>query len=108
MMILMGAIANDGSYVKPHLVEKITTPIGFPIKISMPGKSEPMMDASLAGQLSNLLRSNVINEYGDGAFEGLSMCGKTGTAEVGGRKDPIRGLSGSQTTLIPLSPSRLS
>ena len=29
-----------------------------------------------------MLRSDVVNYYGDGKFSGLKMCGKTGTAEV--------------------------
>ena len=88
MMVMMGAIAGDGSYVKPHLVEKITTPIGFPIKIGMTGKKEVMLDTDVAAKLADLLRSNVINEYGDDSFPGLTMCGKTGTAEVGEGRSP--------------------
>lgn len=88
MMVMMGAIAGDGAYVKPHLVEKITTPIGFPIKIGMSGQPQQMLEPDVAAKLSDLLRSNVINEYGDDAFPGLTMCGKTGTAEVGDGERP--------------------
>ena len=30
-----------------------------------------------------MLRNNVVNNYGEGNFPGLSLCAKSGTAEVG-------------------------
>ena len=33
-----------------------------------------------------MLRSNVENYYGDWKFPGMKMCGKTGSAEVEGKK----------------------
>ena len=33
--------------------------------------------------MQQLMRNNVVSNYGDGSFPGLTVCGKTGTAEVG-------------------------
>ncbi|MBO5896232.1 MAG: hypothetical protein J6Q83_02935, partial [Clostridia bacterium] len=41
-----------------------------------------------ASAVDEMLRFVVENGYGDGRFEGLSMCGKTGTAEVEDGKSP--------------------
>ena len=38
--------------------------------------------------LTELLRNNVENQYGDEKFPGLTVCAKSGTAEVGGDKKP--------------------
>lgn len=34
------------------------------------------------------MKNNVTQIYGDGYFPGLSVCAKSGTAEVGGDKEP--------------------
>lgn len=84
MMTLMGAIANSGAAVQPYYVSSITTPKGFDVyKAKTDYVNEIKLDAGTAEKLSDLLRSNVENYYGDNSFPGLMMCGKTGTAEVG-------------------------
>ena len=84
MMTLMGAIANGGTAVQPYYVDSVTTPKGFNVyKAKTDYVNGIKLDASTAEKLSELLRSNVVNHYGDSSFPGLEMCGKTGTAEVG-------------------------
>ena len=46
------------------------------------------MDRDTAEALAALMRSNVENRYGDEHFPGLTVCAKSGTAEVGGDKKP--------------------
>lgn len=84
IMTLMGAIANDGKAIEPYYVKSITTPKGFSTyKASAKEADEITLNAGTAEKLQSLLRSNVVNYYGENAFPGLEMCGKTGTAEVG-------------------------
>lgn len=85
MLTLMGAIANGGSATKPYFVESMVYPDG---KTETIGKTETnktvKISPEIASQISQLLRSNVVNYYSDSTFPGLEMCGKTGTAEVEG------------------------
>ncbi len=87
MMTLMGAIANGGDAIKPYYVKSITTPQGMSVyKSSKESVKEIKLSSSTANELDRLLRSNVVNYYGDSAFPNLEICGKTGTAEVGDEK----------------------
>ncbi len=83
MMVLMGAIANGGTYVEPRLTKDSS------IFGSLTGGGGRLVSASEATQLSALLRNNVENFYGDWMFpEGLQVCAKSGTGEVGEEKAP--------------------
>lgn len=84
MMSVMGAIANNGKAMKPYYIKEITAPSGIKTyKASSSTLSTVELDADTAYRIKKLLRSNVENYYGDSAFPGLEVCGKTGTAEVG-------------------------
>lgn len=78
MLMLMGAIANDGVAMTPYLVEKSSE------LVDVKGKENTAvsLSAETAATVKKLLRSNVMNYYGDNKFPGLEMCGKTGSAEV--------------------------
>lgn len=85
MLTLMGAIANNGVATKPYFVKNMVYPNE---KVEEIGKTEVNKTVKLlpeiAGQMQELLRSNVVNYYSDSTFPNLKMCGKTGTAEVEG------------------------
>ncbi len=83
MMVLMGAVANGGQYVQPKLTG------GLDLFGSLGGGDRKLVTAGEAAQLKTLLRSNVENYYGDWMFpDGMRVCAKTGTGEVGEGKDP--------------------
>lgn len=82
MLMITGAIANNGQAVQPYLVQKITTQSGRTAFEAEPVAGAQMFSANTASRLQELLRSDVQNQYGDGKFKNLKMCGKTGTAEV--------------------------
>ena len=46
------------------------------------------MSEETANTLCSMMRDNVMLYYGDDNFPGLSVCAKSGTAEVGGDKKP--------------------
>lgn len=81
MATLMGAIASNGNCPMPHILTKKTQFFNL-----TPSSTLRYMDITTANQLSDMLRSNVKDFYGDSKFPNLEMCGKTGTAEVAGKK----------------------
>lgn len=88
MLLLMGAIANNGTPVNPYIIQRITTPFGLPTRIGSTQTGSRLLSAQTAERLKNYMRYNVTSYYGDGLFSGLAVCAKTGTAEVGGGKNP--------------------
>lgn len=82
MLMIVGAIANDGQAVQPYLVQKITSQTGRSILEAETVAGQQMFSSATAQKLQEMLRSNVVNYYGDSKFRKLEMCGKTGTAEV--------------------------
>lgn len=82
-MTFMGAIANGGNAAQPYVVSEVS--VGR--KTTYEAKttySDTIMSSSTAEILRNYLRNNVINKYGDDNFPGMTVCAKSGTAEVGG------------------------
>lgn len=84
MMSIMGGIANGGKTVTPYLVDYIETPQGLKKETKSVINESITLSSSVAQKMDKLLRSDVKDYYGDNSFPGLSMCGKTGTAEVDG------------------------
>ena len=84
MMTLMGAIAHEGRYVQPRLTGDTGLFAGLGGE-----NSRDLLSSVQAANLKSMMRSNVVNYYGDYLFpEGLNVCAKTGTGEVGETKDP--------------------
>lgn len=81
MLMIVGAIANGGTSPMPYFIKSITSPTGS-VKATQTSYLQPYFSESTAAKLNDMLRSDVVNYYGDGKFSGLKMCGKTGTAEV--------------------------
>ena len=86
-MRFVGAIANDGVLVEPHLVSKITVgnKTTYQAHTVTSGR---IMTSQTAATLLELMRNNVVVKYGAENFPGLTVCAKSGTAEVGGEKKP--------------------
>ncbi len=86
-MTFLGAIAADGVGVDPHLVSQIrvgnkTTYLADSVSAGR------IMSSQTARVLQEMLRNNVQTYYGDDSFPGLTVCAKSGTAEVGGDRKP--------------------
>ena len=56
-----------------------------------------VVSAKTARTVAEYMRNNVENKYGDDYFPGMTVCAKTGTAEVGGEKRPNAMLAGFAT-----------
>lgn len=101
MMLLMGAIANHGIPVEPYFIKSITSSFGLTSHGGKTATGSRLVNESTADRLRTLMRYNVTDDYGDNMFPGLSVCAKTGTAEVGGGKEPnawIVGFSADERT----------
>lgn len=85
MMMIAGAIANGGKAVTPQIVKSAGSKLTKAID-NIKGSSQITIDAKTAQYMQELMRYTVKNVYGENYFPGLKMCGKTGTAEVDGKK----------------------
>lgn len=83
-MTYVGAIANDGVRIKPRIVKDNIFSALF---TSISGKKR-ILSGKTAGRLGKMMRNNVIESYGEGNYHGLELCAKSGTAQVGGDREP--------------------
>lgn len=92
-MTFVGAIAADGKGVAPHLVAQITSD-GVTSYWGQTKNQSRIMSVNTAQTLQEFMGFNVSDKYGSKNFPGLTVCAKTGTAEVGGGKKPNAMLAG--------------
>ena len=86
-MTFMGVIAGGGEASEPYIVSSVSSD-GRTRYEASPVSTGRLMDKKTAQLLTELMRNNVASIYGDGYFPGLSVCAKSGTAEVGGGEKP--------------------
>lgn len=86
-MTFMGVIAGGGEAAEPYIVASAGSGIigGYKARTTSTGR---LLSRDTAKELAALMRNNVENQYGDDNFPGLTVCAKSGTAEVGGGKEP--------------------
>ncbi len=84
-MVFMGAIGNDGVGITPSILRN-EGPLS-PLRNLFQEKNR-MLPAETAAILGEMMRNNTISAYGEERFQGLELCAKSGTAEVGGGKTP--------------------
>jgi peptidoglycan glycosyltransferase len=85
MAMVVSAIGNGGSLMRPHFVDRVKDPDGRTIDNVKPTEESKVMKRSTAVALASMM-SQVVKE-GTGtaaALSGIDVAGKTGTAEVGG------------------------
>lgn len=85
MAMVVSAIANGGKLMRPHLVEEVKDADGRTVSRVKPSVESDVMRPETATALATMM-SEVVRE-GTGtaaALSGISVAGKTGTAEVGG------------------------
>jgi peptidoglycan glycosyltransferase len=83
-LTFVGAVANDGIMVEPHVVEQITS--GEVVYKAESAEGQRILSHETAAILQEFMRNNVVNNYGADNFPGLTVCAKTGTGEVDGDK----------------------
>lgn len=86
MMMIVGAIANGGKAVTPQLVKSSSTDKLSQLIGDITDTAQINIEPETAEKMQELMRYTVKNVYGDYRFADLQMCGKTGTAEVDGKR----------------------
>ena len=95
MAVLMGSVANGGQSAKPYLVRSSAGSLGLPTYLPVPQKLSRLMPEEIADQMKECLRADVTESYGDERFpEGMQICAKTGTAQVGNNKEDTAWIAG--------------
>lgn len=83
----VSAVAAGGIGKTPYLVESIQ--VGDQTTYTATAHTENrIMSGQTARTLQALMRNNVQNYYGETHFAGFTVCAKSGTAQVGGDKNP--------------------
>ena len=83
-MMLMGAIAGDGSAAEPSLIYQETSMNGLTLfDGSSSARSSIGWSADTCRTLQDMMANNVAKTYGQSQFGSLAVCAKSGTAEVG-------------------------
>ncbi|WP_061290283.1 peptidoglycan D,D-transpeptidase FtsI family protein [Herbidospora cretacea] len=89
MAQIASAIANSGVLMKPTLINKITDPGGSVIEELKPSQLDEAMSGEVADELKQMMVSVITNGTGTGAqIPGVTVAGKTGTAEAGDAPAP--------------------
>lgn len=83
LMTLMGAVANGGRPVLPHLIYKETDLAGLTLYRDNTGHGSRTFSRATCETLKEMMANNVAVTYGQENFGELKLCAKSGTAEVG-------------------------
>lgn len=83
-MTFVGSIANGGVAAKPYVVDTVTTPEGIPVYEAQQDMLDRTMSGDTANTLVDMMRDDVVYNYGTGNFPDVYVCAKSGTAEVDG------------------------
>lgn len=88
MIQAASAIANDGTMMKPYVIDQIKNPDTGEVAVkSEPEKAGNPISAETAKKVREVLASTVTSEHGSGrpfALQDYTVAGKTGTAQIPG------------------------
>jgi peptidoglycan glycosyltransferase len=84
MAEVVGTVANHGLRMRPTLVDRVVSPGGSTVTTTHPEEVQRVMSPTTANELRDMMRRVVEEGTGTAAnVGGLSVAGKTGTAETG-------------------------
>jgi peptidoglycan glycosyltransferase len=84
MAMVVAAIANRGVLLEPHVVDRIVAPDGTIVSRTTPEEYRRPIKPKTAAQLNVMMQRVVESGTGSAAqVPGISVAGKTGTAETG-------------------------
>ncbi len=87
-MVFMGAVAGGGQAAEPYLADAVVAQSGRETYSAEVRMTDSMLSAQTAERLQEMMRNNVVSIYGAQQFGDLTVCAKSGTAEVGGGLSP--------------------
>lgn len=85
-MTFVGSIAAGGQAASPYVVQRVVTPSGGEVYTAKQSTLDRTMSRSTADTLVEMMRDDVVYNYGTGKFPDVYVCAKSGTAEVDGQQ----------------------
>jgi peptidoglycan glycosyltransferase len=83
MAMVVSAVADDGTLMRPHLTSKIVNPDGQVVEAITPSVYSQVMSPAVAAELQSMMTKVVEEGTGEAAnLDGLDAAGKTGTAST--------------------------
>ncbi len=86
-LVFLGAIAGGGTGAQPYCVAQVSSGDHITYRAATQ-TGNPVMSPETAKILREYMGLNVTEKYGAEHFPGLTVCAKSGTAEVGGGRSP--------------------
>ena len=84
MAMVAAGIANNGTVMKPYLINKIVAPDGTELEVTEPEELTEAVSPEVAAELTRMMVGVVQQGTGRAAqVPGITVAGKTGTAETG-------------------------
>ena len=84
MALVAAGVANGGTIMVPHLVNKVTAPDGSTVMKTKPQVWKHAMKPATAAELNTMMQAVITGGTATGVqIPGLKWAGKTGTAETG-------------------------
>lgn len=83
-MTFVGSIAGGGQAAAPYVVDSVQSPEGINVYSAKRDMLERTMSQHTADKLVEMMRDDVVYNYGTGNFPDVYVCAKSGTAEVEG------------------------
>lgn len=106
MALVTAAIANGGKQMKPQIWKRVVDPEGRVVERLEPSTYSEPISAETAAQLTTAMEGVVREGTGtNAAISGISVAGKTGTAETPGNKACGGGVDENQAWFIGFAPA---
>ena len=84
MAMVVAGIANQGTVMRPYIVDEVQSPTFEVLRQTQPEEFSEAVSASTADQLTDLMVYTVEDgTAGAAAINGITVAGKTGTAQSG-------------------------
>ena len=102
-MTFVGSIANGGQAAAPYVVDSVETPEGIKVYSADQQMLDQTMSKDTAEKLTEMMREDVVSNYGTYNFPDVYVCAKSGTAEVDGEEPNAMFAGFVQDTQYPLA-----
>lgn len=95
-MTVMGVIAGGGEGALPYLISQVSSGEDVTYR-ALTRSTGRLLSADTAETLTEMMRNNVLSTYGEWNFPDMTVCAKSGTAQLGGDLKPNATFAGFVT-----------